>query len=152
MKKTASMLVLIAAISGAGFVAGVQAEPAVQQATLYERLGGYGAIVAVVNDLVPRLAADKKLGRFWAHRGDDGIEREKQLIVDFIANQAGGPLYYRGRDMSLSHVGMRIDEEDWRRMMKHLDATLDKFQLAEKERRDVIAFMESTKKDIVERP
>ena len=54
--------------------------------------------------------------------------------------------------MSLSHVGMRIDEEDWRRMMKHLDATLDKFQLAEKERRDVIAFMESTKKDIVERP
>lgn len=74
------------------------------------------------------------------------------MIVDFIANQAGGPLYYRGRDMNLSHVGMRIDEEDWQRMMKHLDATLDKFQLADRERQDVIAFMERTRKDIVERP
>jgi hemoglobin len=37
--------------------------------TLYERLGGYDAITAVANDLLPRLNADPQLGRFWAHRG-----------------------------------------------------------------------------------
>ena len=47
--------------------------------TLYERLGGYDAIAAVANDLLPRLQADPQLGRFWAHRGDDGVQREKQL-------------------------------------------------------------------------
>ena len=44
--------------------------------TLYERLGGYEAIAAVANDLLRRLQADPQLGRFWAHRGEDGIERE----------------------------------------------------------------------------
>ncbi len=33
--------------------------------SLYERLGGYEAISAVVNDLLPRLQADSELGRFW---------------------------------------------------------------------------------------
>jgi hemoglobin len=36
--------------------------------TLYERLGGYDAITAVANDLLPRLQADPQLGRFWARR------------------------------------------------------------------------------------
>jgi hemoglobin len=37
--------------------------------TLYARLGGYDAIAAVSDDLLPRLKADPQLGRFWAHRG-----------------------------------------------------------------------------------
>ena len=43
--------------------------------TLYERLGGYDAIRAVVNNLLPRLQADGTLARFWQNRGADGIER-----------------------------------------------------------------------------
>ncbi len=121
-----------------------------EEASLYQRLGGYDAIRAVTNDVVDRLAADSKLARFWAHRGKDGIDREVQLIVDFIANQAGGPLYYTGCDMKLAHIGMRIDKEDWDRLMTHLKATLDKFNVPDAERKDVIAFFESTRKDIVE--
>jgi hemoglobin len=60
---------------------------------LYERLGGYDAIAAVADDLMPRLMHDPQLGRFWAHRGDDGLAREKQLLVDFLCVSAGGPLY-----------------------------------------------------------
>ena len=40
----------------------------VSEKILYERLGSYDAIVAVVNDLLPRLMADSHLGRFWQHR------------------------------------------------------------------------------------
>ena len=42
---------------------------------LYERLGGYDAIRAVVNELLPRLQADPVLGRYWQHRSADGIAR-----------------------------------------------------------------------------
>ena len=59
-----------------------------QQGTLYARLGGYDAIAAVVDDLLPRLIADVQLGRFWKHRGDDGVRREKQLLVDFLCASA----------------------------------------------------------------
>src|SRR5438876_2149203 len=69
-----------------------------EKKTLYERLGGYDSITAVVNDLLPRLRGDPQLGRFWAHRGDDGVKREKQLLIDFLCASAGGPMYYRGRD------------------------------------------------------
>lgn len=75
------------------------------EATLYQRLGGYDAIAAVCADLLPRLQADPLLERFWLHRGEDGIKREYQLLVDFLCNAAGGPMYYTGRDMKLSHKG-----------------------------------------------
>ncbi|SRR6266542_2648241 len=63
-------------------------------ATLYARLGGYDAVAAVADDLLPRVMSDPQLGRFWTHRGADGIRREKQLLIDFLCASAGGPLYY----------------------------------------------------------
>jgi hemoglobin len=118
--------------------------------TLYERLGGYDSISAVVNDLLPRLMSDSQLGRFWENRGADGINREEQLLIDFLCSSAGGPLLYTGRDNKTSHKGMGISESDWERFMGHVNATLDKFQLPQQERSDVIGFIESTKADIVE--
>jgi len=118
--------------------------------TLYERLGGYDAISAVVNDLLPRLMADSRLGRFWENRGEDGINREEQLLIDFLCSSAGGPLLYTGRDNKTSHKGMGIGEGDWEKFIGHLNATLEKFQLPQQERSDVMGFIESTKADIVE--
>ena len=118
--------------------------------TLYERLGGYDAIAAVAGDLLPRLQADPGLARFWRHRGEDGVAREKQLLIDFLCSNAGGPLYYTGRDMKLSHRGMKISAGDWAAFLGHLDATLEAFQVPRTERDQVVAFVQSTKDDIVE--
>jgi hemoglobin len=121
-----------------------------EAATLYERLGGYDALSAVANDLLPRLVSDPQLGRFWQHRGEDGVLREKQLLIDFLASSAGGPVYYTGRDMQVSHRGMRISESDWQSFIGHLEATLDAFSVPDPERGEVLAFIGSTKADIVE--
>src|SRR5215470_14916555 len=118
--------------------------------TLYERLGGYDAISAVANDLLPRLQMDSQLGRFWQHRGEDGVKREKQLLIDFLCSSAGGPLYYTGRDMKTSHKGMKISEADWSAFIGHLNATLDAFKVPQAERQQVLGFVQSTKADIVE--
>jgi len=118
--------------------------------TLYERLGGYDAISAVANNLVSRLQADAQLGRFWQHRGEDGVKREIQLLVNFLCSCAGGPMYYTGRDMKTSHKGMRISESDWAALIGHLNATLAAFQVPQAEREAVVAFIQSTKPDIVE--
>jgi len=118
--------------------------------SLYERLGGYDALSAVADDLLPRLQADSRLARFWSHRGDDGIAREKHLLVDFLCSNAGGPVYYTGRDMKTSHQGMGIAEIDWTAFIGHLDATLDAFQVPQAEREAVVALIQTTKADIVE--
>jgi hemoglobin len=119
-------------------------------ATLYARLGGYDAISAVVDDLLPRLKSDGQLARFWQNRGEDGLRREQQLLVDFLCASAGGPLLYVGRDMKTSHRGMGISEGDWKRFIGHLEATLDKFKLPATERAEVLAFVGGTKQQILD--
>jgi hemoglobin len=121
-----------------------------EEISLYTRLGGYDAIAAVANHLVSRLKTDPLLGRFWANRGDDGIQRETQLLVDFLCHCAGGPMYYTGRDMKLSHKGMKISAADWSALMTNLQATLDHFQVPSAERDAVVGFVQSTRADIVE--
>ena len=118
--------------------------------SLYERLGGYDAVTAVCDDVMVRVVSDAQLGRFYAHRGDDGRAREKQLLIDFICQAAGGPLCYRGRDMKLTHIGMRISDSDWEILIDHLKATLEKFNVPEKETKEVLGFVESTRADIAE--
>ena len=120
-----------------------------QAKTLYERLGGYDAIAAVADYLLPRLESDAQLGRFWVNRGDDGIAREKQLLVDYLCANAGGPLLYTGRDMLTSHKGMGVTESDWQILIKHLKATLSGFQVPQQEQDDVLAFIDTTRADIV---
>jgi len=120
------------------------------QKSLYERLGGYDGITGFVNNLLPRLEEDSQLGRFWENRGDDGIEREKQLLIDYLCSKAGGPVYYTGRDMKTSHKGMKISESDWEVFFGHAGATMQYLQVPEQECNDVVDFVSSLKKDIVE--
>lgn len=118
--------------------------------SLYARLGGYDAIAAVTDNLLPRLMNDSQLRRFWAHRGEDGLKREKQLLVDFLCASAGGAMYYTGRDMSISHKGMKISASDWDIFIGHVKACLESFQVPEQERDEVLAFIDSTRAEIVE--
>lgn len=119
-------------------------------ATLYQRLGGYDAIAAVADNLVGRLIADDQLGRFWAHRGTDGLNREKQLLIDFLCASSGGPMLYTGRDMTTAHRGMRISESDWTIFIGHVKDTLAEFAVPDKETEEVVGFVESTRSEIVE--
>jgi hemoglobin len=118
--------------------------------TLYSRLGGYDGITGFVNNLLPRLQGDSQLGRFWQNRGEDGIEREKQLLIDFLSSNAGGPVYYTGRDMALSHKGMKISESDWVLFLGHAGDTMSALNVPEQECNDVVAFVLTLKDDLVE--
>ena len=119
--------------------------------SLYIRLGGYDAIAAMVDDLLPRLRSDELLSRFWVSpRSLDTHNRERQLAVDFIASAAGGPTFYLGRDMRMSHKGMGITTADYAAFMRCLAVSLDKFNVPEPERREVVAFVTSLEPEIVE--
>ena len=118
--------------------------------SLYDRLGGYDSITTFVHDLLDRLQADSQLGRFWQHRGDDGIAREKQLLIDYLAASAGGPLLYTGREMLASHVGMKIDDSDWNVFLGHAGATMESLKIPQQERDDIVAFVLTLQSDIVD--
>jgi hemoglobin len=118
--------------------------------TLYERLGGYDAIAAATNDLLGRLFADPQLGVYWKGKGEDGKRRDIQLIITYVVAAAGGPAYYGGRDMKLTHKGLGITEQEWELFMRHAQATLKHFDVPPREVGDVLSFFAGLKSDVVE--
>jgi hemoglobin len=120
--------------------------------SLYERLGGYDSMAAMVDDLLSRLVDDPQIGVYWRGHSKDSMKRDRQLIVDFLCSATGGPVIYRGRDMKTSHEGLRISESDWKVFADHTVATLNKFKVAETEQRELLAAATSLKGDIVEKP
>ena len=119
--------------------------------SLYERLGGYDAVAAVVDDFVGRLVADRQFERFFAGHSADSKRRIRQHIVDQFCAAAGGPCVYTGRTMKDSHTGLGITDADWDAAAKHLVAALDKFKVGEQEKKDLLAFVTSLRGDIVDK-
>ena len=119
-----------------------------ESSRLYQRLGGYKAIVAVVDDFVGNVAADRRINRFFASAN---IPRLKQNLVDQICAAAGGNCIYSGRDMKSAHAGMGIRSRDFNALVGDLTKTLRKFKVTAKEQGQLLAVLGPMKKDIVER-
>lgn len=120
-----------------------------EKKSLYTRLGGYDAIALVVDDFIHRLATDKRFERFFSGFSEDS-QRLRQHILDQFCAAAGGPCVYTGSEMRTVHKGLGITEADWDAAVKHL-AALDKYKVPEAEKNELLAFVVTQKKDIVEK-
>ena len=120
------------------------------EVSLYERLGGYDAIAEFVDDLLPRLQSDPELGVYWKGHSRVSLRTERQLIVDYLCEISGGPVYYRGRDMKEAHDGLDISERDWGIFIKHFEDCLDSLAILGKNRDDCIVMVEDVGNVIVE--
>src|SRR5207249_9525860 len=142
----------VLALSVAGSALAQQEPVAPQTPSLYKRLGGYDALAAVTDDFVGRLASDPQISRFFVGHSTDSIKKIRQLVVDQLCAATGGPCVYIGRDTKTTHAGLGITEKDWEASVKHLIATLDKFNVPAKEKEEVLTLATTLKKDIVEKP
>jgi hemoglobin len=117
--------------------------------TLYDRLGGYDAIVIFATKLVGQAQADSLLGRFWSNRGEDRIARELQVLIDYLVRETGGQMYYTGRDMATTHAGMGITNADWTRFIDIVMSVAGELGVGAPEGGEVLDFLNSLKGDIV---
>jgi hemoglobin len=121
---------------------------AAHQRSLYERLGGYPAITAVVDNFVGNVARDKRINKFFAKAN---IGRLKARLVEQICQGTGGPCVYTGGDMRSVHAGMGIRSQDFNALVQDLGKTLNKFKVPAREQRELVAILGPMKKDIVTR-
>ena len=126
--------------------------PAAAQDSLCKKLGGGDAISAVVKSFLMKMRKDDadKLGRFWLHRGENGVAREEQLIVDFVQSATGCDRLYVGRNMLDAHKGMKLSSKDWDRTVSFLKGTLDEFKVPPELQKDVVTLVGTTRAHIVE--
>jgi hemoglobin len=133
--------------------------------TLFDRLGGEAGIAAIVDDFTPRVMQDPRVN--WQRQGikDGGLFRRntsiawnpsqeniaklKKHLVQFLALATGGPTDYDGKGMKSIHAGMRISNPEFDAVIGDLKASLDRLQIPDKEQKELLAIIESTRPQIV---
>ena len=103
----------------------------------------------MVDDFVGRVAADNRINGFFAKAN---IPRLKTQLVNQICEASGGPCKYTGADMKTAHRGMGVTGAAFDALVGDLVATLDKFKVGEREKKDLLGALGPMKKDIVEKP
>jgi hemoglobin len=124
-----------------------------EKTTLWDRLGGEKAVRAVVHDFVAAAAGDPKVNftRDGKYKLDaEDVKKLEQLLVEQISSATGGPLKYTGRDMKKTHAGMKITTAEFKALAGHLVATLNKYNVPQREITELVELIGSTANDIVE--
>jgi hemoglobin len=124
-------------------------EVASDQETLYQRIGGYDVVAAIIDDMGPRALNDPAFSMFFTDMDEEAGKAARQRAVNLVCELAGGPCFYIGHDMKTVHEGMGITDEQWRLNLGHLSDTLDALHIAGDEKSDVIAIFAGFQEDIV---
>jgi hemoglobin len=145
----AARAALLAVLLGAGSVEAAEAQPA---KSLYDRLGGIYPISVVVDTFIDLLLANDVLN---ANPAIDAARKRvpaaglKFQVTALVCQQTGGPCKYAGRSMKESHAHLNISEKEWQAMLADFRRVMNNYGVPAQEQKELVAIVESTKKDIV---
>jgi hemoglobin len=114
--------------------------------SLYERLGGDGAIKAVVDRFYQRVTGDPDLAPYFTGVNLTQLRRHQAA---FVSQATGGPTDYAGRDMATTHAGLNITGPAFDHVVGHLAETLREFQVRPGEIDEVVALLGPLREQVV---
>src|SRR3981081_3134978 len=115
--------------------------------SLYDRLGGIGAITAVVENFRDRVAGDNRINQKFAKTD---LGRLSKMLIDQVCEAARGPCRYTGRSMKEAHLGMKVTSGEFDALVQDLVATLSHFKVGKTEQGELLGVLGPLKADIVE--
>jgi hemoglobin len=114
--------------------------------SLFERIGGRGAVDAAVDIFYERVLADERIAHFF-EGVDMNRQRGKQKI--FLAYAFGGPVKYDGKDLRAGHAHLDLQEKHFAAVAEHLQATLEELGVADELVKEVMGIAASTHDDVL---
>jgi len=117
---------------------------------LYDRLGGYEAISAVVDDFAGKLFTDPVVGKRFFGMSDDSREGFRQKNKNLVCAATGGPCKIISRSAATTHGGLGIKASEFNIVAQHLVDTLNEFNVPEQEHNELMAIIATLRPDIVE--
>lgn len=112
------------ALAASLFVLGAhaRAQGAPTDDSVYQAWGGKAGIRAVMEDFVPRLEADPRIGRFFRK---DGRERLVSMLTEQLCQESGGPCKYTGAPMGPVHESLNIGKAEFNALVEVLQVSMD---------------------------
>ena len=118
--------------------------------SLYQRLGGYDTIAAIIDATGARIGDDPDFDQFFGAMDAEAGQRTRQLATLHLCEAAGGDCAYIGRDLKTVHAGMGITDEHWQSFMGYLGDALNERNVADAERAEVISIFSDLQDEIVD--
>ena len=134
----------------AGFTPAEKAATASKK-SLYERIGGEGAVDAAVDVFYRKVLSDSRISHFFNGVNMD-TQRTKQKA--FLTMALGGPNKYSGKDMRAGHaqlVARGLNGSHFDAVMENLGATLTELGVPGDLIAEAAAIAESTRNDVLGR-
>jgi hemoglobin len=103
------------------------------QKTLYDRLGGYDAISAVVDVFLIKVWEDPVVGRYFIGMGTDTRNQLRQKNKNLMCANTGGPCKKINRPLKFAHEGLGITDAEFDIVGNHLVDTLKEFKVPQRE-------------------
>ncbi len=118
---------------------------------LFERLGGENGIAKIVDDIVEFHSNNPAISKRFIHMMEDPerMAKVKKHNRQFFSAGSGGPATYEGEDMPAAHKGMNISEAEYVHVVDDILLALDKNNIDEASRNEVLAIVYSLKDQIV---
>lgn len=148
--KNRNFLAVFAALAMSIVTAGPALSESDVERSLYERLGGYDAVSAVVDDFAAKLFDDPVVGARFFGMSDDSREGFRQKNKNLVCAATGGPCQIISRSALQTHTGLGIKASEFNIVAGHLVDTLNKFGVPEREHNELMAIIGSLRPDIVE--
>jgi len=119
--------------------------------SLYERLGGHEGIEAIVDDIVELHMTNPVVKARFLPLRDNPLHfaEVRQHLINFLASGSGGTEKYNGRDMPTAHKGMNIGQGEYMSVVDDIMTALDKHNIDEITKKDVLFIAYSLKSLIV---
>jgi hemoglobin len=117
--------------------------------SLFEEIGGEGAVNAAVDIFYRKVLKDDRIKRFF-----DGVDMNRQSAKQkaFLTMAFGGPNNYTGEDMRKGHahlVAKGLNDSHFDAVMENLGATLTELKVPGHLIAKAAAIAESTRKDVL---
>lgn len=119
--------------------------------SLFERLGGADGIDVLVDEIVAAHMANPTISvRFQPYAADpERLGEIKDHLRKFLTAGSGGPDAYAGRTMPEAHRGMNISVAEYMAAVDDIMAVLERNEVPDSARKDVLAITYQLKGDIV---
>jgi hemoglobin len=125
-------------------------QPAATQ-SLYQKLGGAKGIASIVDGVVEAHLQNPVIrARFLPYLEDpEKVMVIKRHFCEFLGVGCGGPEVYSGRDMVAVHRGMNISNEEYMAALDDIMMVLDRHQVDESAKKDMLYMAYSVKSQVV---
>ena len=149
-RSLSTVLIVLGVLAVGAFQSAPARGQEAMEKSLYERLGGYDAISAVVDDFAAKLFDDPVVGKRFFGMGDDTREGFRQKNKNLVCRVTGGPCQVISRPADVVHGGLGIKASEFNIVVQHLVDTLNKFKVPQKEQEELLAIIGTLRPDIVE--